>query len=99
MVQDALVEAGLLEDDDYKHIPKHSVELMGYDKEDPRIEVEIIELKEWFTIRAFWRIRVQVITEEVALNLVQKLERLGIEAVNEANLLSLAPSKAEKWLA
>ena len=46
MVQDALVEAGLLEDDDYKHIPKHSVELMGYDKEDPRIEVEIIEIKE-----------------------------------------------------
>jgi len=39
--QDALVETGLLEDDDYLHIPKTTFLFGSVDKVNPRIEIRI----------------------------------------------------------
>lgn len=42
-IQDALVSAGVLEEDDYKHVVGFS-DRFGVDKNNPRIEIKIIEV-------------------------------------------------------
>jgi Holliday junction resolvase RusA-like endonuclease len=42
--QDALVESGLIEDDNIKFIISNSETYGGIDKENPRVEAEIIEV-------------------------------------------------------
>lgn len=39
--EDAIVELGVLEDDDYKHIPKTIYLFGGIDKTNPRVEIRI----------------------------------------------------------
>ena len=42
--QDALVESGLIEDDNVNFIIANSEEYGGIDKDNPRVEAEVIEL-------------------------------------------------------
>ena len=42
-VQDLLVDAGILPDDDFKHVARVSAEFGGIDRENPRVEVELRE--------------------------------------------------------
>ena len=43
---DALVEGGILIDDSYKYVPKIIFKFGGIDKENPRCEVELKEIKD-----------------------------------------------------
>lgn len=43
-IQDLLVKAGIIPDDDWKTLPEVSAIYMGLDKENPRAEVELISL-------------------------------------------------------
>lgn len=43
-IQDMLVKAGILPDDDWKSVPKIEAEYLGVDRQMPRCEVELIEL-------------------------------------------------------
>ncbi len=43
-VADALVDRGLLEDDNYTVLPKVTLLFGGIDKKEPRVEIEIINL-------------------------------------------------------
>lgn len=44
MLLDSFVAAGLIDDDDYNHIESLTM-AVSYDKENPRTEIEIIEVK------------------------------------------------------
>lgn len=44
-IQDVLVEMGILSDDNYKIVASHDGSRVFYDKENPRMEIEITELK------------------------------------------------------
>lgn len=43
-IQDLLVKAGIIPDDDWKTLPEVSAIYMGLDKKNPRAEVELISL-------------------------------------------------------
>lgn len=45
-IQDALVNAGIIKDDDYKHLGKVTIKYGGLDKVNPRAEIIIKELHE-----------------------------------------------------
>ena len=44
-IQDVLVEMGILSDDNYKIVASHDGSRVFYDKENPRMEIEITEVK------------------------------------------------------
>lgn len=46
-LQDALVELGKLEDDDYTFIPSNSESFGGIDKNNPRVDVVIVSQKDY----------------------------------------------------
>lgn len=45
-VDDVLVKAGVIEDDDFKHIGGHDGSRIRFDKENPRTEIKITRLKQ-----------------------------------------------------
>ena len=47
-IDDIMVRAGLLADDNYTVIESHDGSRVLYDKENPRTEVQIVPIKKWY---------------------------------------------------
>lgn len=56
--QDALTELGVLDEDNYNHIPTNSESFGGIDKENPRVDAYVIphDSKEYDSFRSFLNI-------------------------------------------